>query len=113
MTTALLQAMHSLGLEHAPFQAFQSSYLAVIDKKSIIYENCSDQLLQYNGTLENIDVYAESGGFHAGNTSSIQIDGIEYSLNQRGMNIVVYDNLLNRVIDRVCFDLYDDVVEIR
>ena len=113
LTTALLQAMHSLGLEHAPFQAFQSSYLAVIDKKSIIYENCSDQLLQYNGTLENIDVYAESGGFHAGNTSSIQIDGIEYSLNQRGMNIVVYDNLLNRVIDRVCFDLYDDVVEIR
>lgn len=113
LSPGILRAMEDLGLEHAPVDAFRNSYLAVIDRKKVVYEECSDQLLHYDGILGSIDVHAESGGFNAGNISVIQINGIEYSVNRCGLNIVVYDNLLNGVMDSVCFDLYDSVVGTR
>lgn len=113
LSSSILRAMEDLGLEHAPVDAFRNSYLAVIDRKKVVYEECSDQLLHYDGTLGNINIHAESGGFNAGNISVIQINGIEYSVNRCGLNIVVYDNLLNGVMDSVCFDLYDSVMVTR
>lgn len=38
------------------------------------------------------------------NTASIKIDDVEYAMNRRGMNIVVYDNASGAVVDSVAFD---------
>lgn len=48
---------------------------------------------------------AESGGTKAGNVSSIIVAGKERSDAKRGINIVVYDHELERLIDTSCFDL--------
>lgn len=40
--------------------------------------------------------------------SSIILDGKEQAVNSRGLNIVVYDAVLHRVIDSVAFDTYCD-----
>ncbi len=48
-----------------------------------------------------------SAGFECGDYSSIIIDGVEYSRNNRGLNIVVYNNETGQVIDTVCFDTCD------
>jgi hypothetical protein len=53
-----------------------------------------------------VDLELESAGYEEGNTSSIKIDGIEYSKNKRGMNIVVYDLNKGEVVDSVNFDTY-------
>ena len=53
----------------------------------------------------NVDVI--SAGLEVGNYSSIVIDGIEYSMNERGINVVLYDTNEKKVIDSLNFDIYE------
>ncbi len=63
--------------------------------------------LNYNGKLSDGSKYEViSGGLYLGNKSSILINGTEYSGNSRGLNIVVYDNELEEVVDSVTFDTH-------
>ena len=47
-----------------------------------------------------------SGGFASGYVASCEIDGVEYAPNQRGLNIVVYDHVLKKVVDTAVFDTF-------
>lgn len=59
-----------------------------------------------SGTISrlNYQYFMKSGGYEHGNTSSIMINGIEYSKNRRGLNFVVFDENRMKVIDQVSFD---------
>ena len=46
----------------------------------------------------------KSGGLLKGNTASVMLNKVEYAKNQRGINIVVYDNDSHRVVDSAYFD---------
>lgn len=72
-------------------------------------EDIKDQKLTSTGTLRHgvVNYKIVSAGCEYGNTSSIIIDGVEYSLNLDGMNIVVYCLDTKKVIDSVCFDTHD------
>ena len=48
----------------------------------------------------------QSGGYTAGNVASCKLNDVEYSPNERGINIVVYDNDSHRVVDTAVFDLF-------
>ena len=66
-----------------------------------------DQTL--DGVIKNsagilVDYHIGSGGSFASHSSTIVINGKEYSCNDAGLNIVIYDNLRNMVIDSVCFN---------
>lgn len=54
-----------------------------------------------------------SAGYDCGCVSSIIIDGKEYSINSRGINIVIYNNETNQVVDTVCFDTSENLSEDR
>ncbi len=41
--------------------------------------------------------------------SSVKINDEEYSVNSRGLNIVVYDKEAQKVVSSVCFDLYSEI----
>ena len=57
-----------------------------------------------NGAGILIDYHVGSGGSQTSHSSSVMINGKEYSCNETGLNIVIYDNLRNTVIDSVlCF----------
>ena len=61
--------------------------------------------IAYSGTLADGSRYdVKSGGLLNGNISTIMIDKADYSPNQRGINIVVYDNSSHRVVDKTRFD---------
>lgn len=61
--------------------------------------------LTYKGVTSDYTEYTiVSGGYNLGNTSSIVVDGAEYSKGQRGLNIVVYDNAKHEVVDQANFD---------
>ncbi len=94
----------SIGLTELSQLTNRSSYLAVIDHGNVITEkyqidpgekNATDDFISYTGTLRDGTAYTiTSGGYNMANTSSIMIEDREYSGNQRGLNIVVYDNKL-------------------
>jgi len=113
MTAELQKKLKALGLREDLQKGLTKSYLAVIDRGEVIYEALSEEALEYDAMLEELSIHAESAGFYGGNTSSIQLDGEEYSVNGRGMNIVVYDRLLKGVMDSVCFDMFDEVKMMR
>lgn len=65
------------------------------------------RILTYTGILENgISYTIKSGGSKMGNCASCIIDGKEYAGNSRGLNLVVYDNRKEKVIDQVVYDTY-------
>ncbi len=61
-------------------------------------------ILSYQGHSGSIDYALKSGGQPESSIASCVIDGAEYAPNQRGLNIVVYDNEEHQVIDAACFD---------
>ena len=92
------------------------SYCAVISPQSGVRENDSqNRPAVLSGSIrENKTFYTvQSCGKLAGAKSSIVIDGNEYCRNTRGLNIVVYDNQLLKVVDTVTFDPYKEWKPIR
>lgn len=85
---------------------YHDSYYAVLNPGEPAVEGASEEELHYTGTTRDgkaIDIV--SRGSNTGDSgSSIRIDGAEYGMGRRGMNIVVYDNTLGQVVDQVTFD---------
>ena len=50
---------------------------------------------------DDIVLHAASANFNVGDCATIQVNDVEYSMNQCGLNIVVYDKKLGRVVDSV------------
>ena len=61
---------------------------------------------EYHGMLNDMNISVTSQTLHAGDKSSINVSGKEYSKNMRGFNIVVVDNTTGEVIDSVSFDTH-------
>lgn len=62
---------------------------------------------KYTYRLEDgSDVILKSGGWLLGNISSCKIDGTEYSPNERGINLVVFDKSNKRLVDATTFDTH-------
>lgn len=85
---------------------YRHSYYAVLNPGNNAVEEISDQALAYSGTLADGTTFEiNSRGFDTGDpVASIKLNDQEWSMNRRGMNFVVYDNMLHKVVDTVCFD---------
>lgn len=103
----LVKQLNTLGLTKKIVDKGPWGYQAIIDKGKVIYEKLADEPLSYKAKLNNHEVKLVSEGYKKGNSASIQIDREEYFVNHRGVGIVVYDNLLDKVVDSVTVDLYD------
>lgn len=113
ITNELVNTMNELGLSVNLYEAgMRKSYISVLDGKNVIYEEVSEDALSYNDNIDGISIHVESAAYSVGNSSSIIINGIEYSVNERGLNIVVYDKIREKVVDSVSFDTFDGL-EIR
>lgn len=89
---------------------FRDSYLAVISGGEVLYELRDHGKVPIEESI--LGVQMSSGGMDSGNESSVVINGTDYSPKGRGINIVVYDPLLDMVIDTVSFDTYEASVRI-
>ena len=72
------------------------------------YEALSNRSLNYGGVvgLQNKRYDICSSGWYANSQISVRVGGIEYAVNSRGLNIVVYDVERDLVLDSVCFDTF-------
>lgn len=110
LTEGIKAKMKELGLKTDLTGKSRKSYYAVISTDGII-EDLSDVRLETSGIIpETGAAYSiVSAGFECGDYSSIIIDNVEYSRNNRGLNIVIYNNETGQVADAVCFDTFDDL----
>ena len=107
ITEEICNAMAELGLQESLKGQLRVSYLAIIDEEQIVYETLSNASVKESLEIDDMSIRAISSGFEVGNTASIIINDIEYAVNSRGLNIVVYDKNAKKVIDSVCFDTHD------
>lgn len=106
---SVIENLKSIGLQATLQGEYRCSYLAVVSGGKVV-EQISYSALETEGTVRDGRVTYQllSAGNGCGNTSSIKIDGKEYSKNSRGLNIVVYNNDTKKIVDSVCFDTYEE-----
>ncbi len=105
------EAFRALGLEAVEENdlSYADSYLAIIDQGKVIKEDASNRRLEYETSLEDcgekaIDISMVSSGRYTDPDSKILINDTEYSLNSRGINLVLIDAqtqvvVMSRTID--------------
>lgn len=111
LTEEIFARLYQLGLT-APLEGQKRcSYYAVLDKGNN-QEEIGYEKLKNTGSIRNGAAYYKivSAGKEAGNTCSIMLNNKEYAVGKRGMNIVVYNNETQKVIDSVCFDTYEEKI---
>ena len=103
-----LQFLKELGLKTEFSDKYHYAYYAIIENGTVITEECEKAQIDTSGSIpsENIQYAVTSAGYNDGNVSSIILNETEYSRNERGLNIVVYDSVRDKVLDSVAFDTH-------
>ena len=83
-------------------------FVVIFSGNQMVYEKLADINKSVNISIEikenKYDVF--SSPLNSSNATSILVNNEEYAMNTRGLNIVVFDNVENRVIDSVSFDTH-------
>ena len=112
LTNEDMERLKALGIQSDLIGKFQYSWAAVIDPLYGVSESLSgDSSVKLSGAIgEPGGSYSVSStGLRTGASgSSILINEKEHSRNTRGINIVVWDNYCNTIIDSVTFDTNGD-----
>lgn len=100
-----IDMLQQIGLKANFENSYRNSYISIVDGGRVVLESCSNRTIKDTFKIDDeTRVEMESSGFFCGSTCSIKINGQEYALNSRGLNIVVYDRETHQVIDTVVFD---------
>jgi len=109
----LTQKLMSLGLRYDLYRKFRCGYVAAIVDGKNVGEQLTPptQGARCSGTIGKTMIELLSRGYlNPPIIAKIEIDGHEYSVKSRGLNIVVYDYKKNILIDSVSFDTYTDTI---
>lgn len=107
-TYNIVKCIENLGLSVAWNNIGWRGYITIKDEKNVIVEKLGtyDKPLDYKETFQLLNIELHSKPYKQGNSAEIIINGIDYAVNGRGINIVVYDKAIKRVVDSVCFDTF-------
>lgn len=85
-------------------------YVAILYKGMLQYENLEqlDMTVEHETVLGGVRLEICSSPYRSANRASIIVNGEEYAVNRRGLNIVVIDTEDGSVIDSVAFDTWAD-----
>lgn len=101
------QLLEQLGVTVDLTQAEGESYLAVLEGTTVHAEAVGEEIQAYENILYGHKISMISQGDYAGCNASIQFDDVEYALNQKGFNIVVYDPKLDLILSSRSFEIVD------
>ena len=99
-------AFAGLGLNIDVSDTSYQSYVAVISEQQVYFEQQAvGSMVSFCDNVSELDLVISSFADKSiGNSTSIRIDGTEYSLQGSGFNVVVYDNIVGQVVARRTFD---------
>ena len=101
------QMLEELGITVDLTQAEGESYLAVLEGDILHGEAVGKEAQAYENRLYDHKVFIISQGDDAGCYASIQFDDVEYAVNGKGLNIVVYDPKLDLILSSRSFEIVD------
>lgn len=107
LTENMIHSMQDLGLQFDMRNRYRSSYIAIVENGQVLYEEVSNDLLSYSGSIGQKKIALTSAGYTCGDVASINIDGVECAVNSRGINIVLVDTRTGGLLDSVVFDTYE------
>lgn len=98
--------LQGLGLHSDFSDGFRDAYIAVIEDGEVQYEALSNRQLEYEGVCGKFrkKYNLHSSGWKTTSKTSITLFGREYTVSDRGISIVVYDDTMGVILDSVCFD---------
>ena len=99
-------ALKSLGVKNDLVNKHWNSFGCIIDSGKNIFEQIGPGRVRKNLDLYGNNCWVVSANYKLDNVSKIIINKKEYSVNKRGLNIVVWDKENNTLIDSVCFDMH-------
>ena len=105
-----IEILQELGLSADLIGQEGCHYLAVISDGEVLLEELSFDPIEYRGAVKagHLPLYALSARDEWGNgLTSVQIDGEEYSKNESGLNVIVYNNQTRKIVDSVWFNTYE------
>ncbi len=99
--------LHQLGLLTNFKNIHWNGYLGIIYKGIVIDEISKfEEAVNTSKEIDGLNIEVYSAPLHKGNTSRIKINNIDYTMNSRGLNFVIYDLGKRQVIDSVGFDTH-------
>lgn len=101
--------LHDIGLCIPIKDKYRCAYAAILNNNEVIYEDSADDTVSKFMIIDEWLINIVSSSYNGENYSSISIDGKEFSINKRGINIVLFDKTLGAVVESVCFDTYDQI----
>lgn len=88
---------------------YRWSYLAIFDTNGKKYlEKAAEEKINKYLKIKNMEITLISSGYTKGNTSSININGIEYSKQRRGLNFVILNKKTEEILDSFNVDTCGD-----
>lgn len=105
-----VEILRQLGLSADLIGQDGCNYLAVISGGEVLTEQLSFERAEYRGALRNgyVPLYVLSAKDEWGDgLTSIRIGEEEYSKNESGLNIVVYNNQTQKIVDSVWFNTFE------
>lgn len=108
-----LSFIRLLGITTDLENTFRHSFLSIIMNGKLIEEkNNEKESLSLETELLNHSLKLISSGYNSLQTNKtpieLSVDGKNYAVNHRGLNILVWDIIKQQQIDSVCFDIYDN-----
>ena len=115
---AVAAGLEGLGLSAGWEDAEGCSYLAVVDEGEVLCEELSSEALEFTGSFQDgrlVCTVSSTGDLAGDAACDIMLEGSDEDVGGAGLNIVVYSNERQCVVDSVCFQATDDgeVVAVR
>lgn len=106
VNTRAAEAFAKLGFETDIMDKHWRSFVGVIDEGNVVYEKLSPDEIVYRTTIDGFKIAAVSRNLNVGNVSKNIVDGVEHSVNRRGLNITVISKTDRKVKDSVNIDMH-------
>lgn len=111
----MADALKSLGFGQADILLDKSyhSFIGIYSNGEAVYQCVGgDEAITFGQMVGNQYIYVKSATYLAGNMAEIYVDDVSYAVNNRGFNIVVFDNKEKELIDSVAYDVYVEDIPI-
>ena len=105
MPDDIFNKIHGLGFSHFT-KEHHRNYIGVIDRGNVLFNDHSKEIrlpMEYSANIDGVHLFVRSEHGSRG-ICEVKIDSEDYSLNSRGINIVVYDREAKKVIDSSTYD---------
>ncbi len=106
LSKEVAELLLKLGVKNSLVGKHWNSFGCIIDGGKNIFEQLGPERVRKAISLNEKTGWLVSANFNLDNVSKIILDKKDYSVNRRGLNIVVWDKENDILVDSVCFDMH-------